>query len=1339
MALSHADAAQAAAAGSVDALAARFAPDYTPEQMENLGVYDSLYRGQSPRLASLGEWKPEWINPVDPKGWAQWYKRYASGRRIVDEDARQMKRWLSFKARHGQEFIKNPTPRRGWALRNWGIDPANLVSKEQRPVINEMLDAYKNDAMKAYLAARMQPESAAEKQASNAARRLLTKLMKDTAAGNLRWSGRSVSTAENIARTGIFRGGDGDPMFSRHIPLAMYSRVGKGGTALGFTRAAPEYRFRPQNSHYASKRFFPNTAIGRPSETAHPAKAFFMTEGVKGNMPVPARAGVLRYAVDTGDPKVNALLRNHGARIMPQKLFQHFNDQRIPTSTQLSQAIRQMIGNWSLNANPGAGVFTRNDALRHLATFNAPKSPGVAPSAPSTWLDAARRWLRGVPNMFKRSAAEQAAKTFYHGTDSKNLKSILARGLDPEFAGTGADSGVPTDIPGYERRVFLATHPQLNSGYGDARLKVELPEYFDVKPLFPWPLSTFMTDHYTTQKIPAKYIKHEKQAADLPWRERVEVLTRHPRTGKIYGGMCDSDKAFAAPGGGIDPGETPEQAAVRELAEETGIHATNPVRLPIGPVDNAWNDEYRARTGRNFAGSRTHFVLADYVKRDKNKQLDFWSANNRKFYTPEQALAMMQGKQPMAPPVAQGREQALRHVLALMQQNQQKQADFQPHILVSGHSGAGKSTLAKALAEKLHMPYAQVDKRPEFTEFLANNTPETHLPANAPKNQEFRKLLQTTALKTLQDADQPSIIEGAQLAYLPAELLQKFKHIHVNTPLSQTYQQRLERTKRRYLKDPTKEWTPEIEAEKKRTADLVYAFHRDAFKNYDKLPGTLKYKPGQNIDKLIARLQKQADLLPDVQLQEHQQRVADKLTTNHPRLLLYHGLGTGKSLSALAAAEAAKKVTGDEYGVVVPASLRDNFKKEINKFTTSNPEIMSYTGLGMGKRFKSQPDTLIVDEAARLRNPEADSSRAITDAAQKAKRVMLLTGTPITNEPKDLASLISILHGQPLSPEIFDKEFLDEEKVYPGWWGWLNGAKPGMKVVMRNGPKLRQLLAGRVDYQPSKTPEGVNVNETIVRAPLTAEQQKIQRAIRTQIAPGFLWKLDKEFPLSKAELSKLNSFLTGLRQISLSTQPFRSDRDPLRAFYQSGKMQTAFDRLKAVLESDPRKKALIYSNFIDAGLQPYAAKLTEAKIPHALFHGGISAKARQAAVDAYNNNKLRALLIGPAGAEGLSTKGTSLIQLLDPHWNEARSQQARGRGLRFDSHVGLPEDLKNVDVERYLSHSEEPSLFGKILGYQRTRTADELLERLTAEKEQLNEQFRDLLKEVGSRGATADR
>ena len=102
-------------------------------------------------------------------------------------------------------------------------------------------------------------------------------------------------------------------------------------------------------------------------------------------------------------------------------------------------------------------------------------------------------------------------------------------------------------------------------------------------------------------------------------------------------------------------------------------------------------------------------------------------------------------------------------------------------------------------------------------------------------------------------------------------------------------------------------------------------------------------------------------------------------------------------------------------------------------------------------------------------------------------------------------------------------------------------------------------------------------------------------------------------------------------------------------------------------------------------------------------------------------------------AEGISTKGTSLIQLLDPHWNEARLQQAKGRGLRFDSHAGLPEELKNVAIQRYLSQSEEPGFVGKyLLGKKRERTADEVLERLTAEKEQFNEQFRHLLRDVGT-------
>jgi hypothetical protein len=483
-----------------------------------------------------------------------------------------------------------------------------------------------------------------------------------------------------------------------------------------------------------------------------------------------------------------------------------------------------------------------------------------------------------------------------------------------------------------------------------------------------------------------------------------------------------------------------------------------------------------------------------------------------------------------------------------------------------------------------------------------------------------------------------------------------------------------------------------------------------------------------------ALLAKAAELLPEIQLQDHQQRVADRISGDDPRLLVYHGLGSGKSLSSLAAAEEAKKKYNEDYGVVVPASLRGNFEKEINKFTRgSNPEIMSYTGLALGKKFQTPPDTLIVDEAHRLRNPGSASSAGAAEAAAQAKRLMLLTGSPITNSPTDLANLLSMLHNKQITPEEFEKRYIDYKTVRPGLLGWLRGVKPGVKPVVKNEKELRSLLQGKVDYQPSKTPEGVDVKEEVVRVPLSPAQDKIQKAIRTKIPPGFLWKLDQEFPLSKDELAKLNSFLTGLRQVSLSTQPFRADKDPAKAFQQSAKLQTAFQNLQKTLAEDKRKKAIIYSNFIDSGLAPYAAGLEKAKIPHAFFHGGVSPKARQAAVDAYNQGQLRALLIGPAGAEGLSTKGTSLIQLLDPHWHESRSQQAQGRGLRFDSHRDLPEELKNVQVQRYLSASQDPSFVGKLMGYKRERTGDEVLEHLTAEKEQLNEVFRKILKDEGDK------
>ncbi len=133
-----------------------FKPELTPKQMLRLGIFAGNYFYEVPRefpvdwfggvelsdkpdknrnyykvMASqpLKEWQRKgWIFPEDPKGWFLWYCRYYMGRRIPDEDARQIKRWRNVR-RHISQIQKHchPNdqlcrPRQRQALLHWAYD-----------------------------------------------------------------------------------------------------------------------------------------------------------------------------------------------------------------------------------------------------------------------------------------------------------------------------------------------------------------------------------------------------------------------------------------------------------------------------------------------------------------------------------------------------------------------------------------------------------------------------------------------------------------------------------------------------------------------------------------------------------------------------------------------------------------------------------------------------------------------------------------------------------------------------------------------------------------------------------------------------------------------------------------------------------------------------------------------------------------------------------------------------------------------------------------------------------------------------------------------------------------
>lgn len=473
--------------------------------------------------------------------------------------------------------------------------------------------------------------------------------------------------------------------------------------------------------------------------------------------------------------------------------------------------------------------------------------------------------------------------------------------------------------------------------------------------------------------------------------------------------------------------------------------------------------------------------------------------------------------------------------------------------------------------------------------------------------------------------------------------------------------------------------------------------------------------------------EKRAALKGDALLQPHQERVRERIRQGQS-LLLYHGLGSGKSLSSIAATEE----PGKKVDVVVPASLRVNYRKELDKFTEGKGPDRNIQSYEMAAK-KGLPggDFLVADEIQRINNAQAARAKAIVGAAPSYNQRIVLSGTPIKNAPSELAPVIKTINPEsniPLDPQEFNKRFLQEKEVSPGLWNRVvHGARPGIEVSPKNLPELRRAIHGHIDYHMPEKKGYPSTSEQIVKVPMSEEQQKIYATVTDRANPFVAWKVKHNMPLSKQESKDLNAFMTAARVVSNTTKPYGgTERSP--------KFERAAMDMDKHLKANPRGKALVYSNYLEGGVNEYSKHLTERGISHHIFSGELSDKERKKIVDDYNSDNVKALLISGAGSEGLDLKGTRLVQVLEPHWNKQRIDQAVGRAVRFKSHEHLPEDERNVHIMHYHS-THAPTFIGKIFHTKPATSADEFLYNLSQKKEKINQSFLDVLKSEGERAS----
>ena len=103
-------------------------------------------------------------------------------------------------------------------------------------------------------------------------------------------------------------------------------------------------------------------------------------------------------------------------------------------------------------------------------------------------------------------------------------------------------------------------------------------------------------------------------------------------------GMPYEQTYFETPGGGIDEGETPEQAARRECEEELGYDIE--ILAPLGIVDDYYNVIYRHNVNHYFIARRKERVGVHFASEGDRL------IQRTDYYPIEEAIRLMDGQDP---------------------------------------------------------------------------------------------------------------------------------------------------------------------------------------------------------------------------------------------------------------------------------------------------------------------------------------------------------------------------------------------------------------------------------------------------------------------------------------------------------------------------------------------------------------------------------------------------------------------------------------------------------------------------------------------------------------------
>jgi SNF2 family DNA or RNA helicase len=278
-------------------------------------------------------------------------------------------------------------------------------------------------------------------------------------------------------------------------------------------------------------------------------------------------------------------------------------------------------------------------------------------------------------------------------------------------------------------------------------------------------------------------------------------------------------------------------------------------------------------------------------------------------------------------------------------------------------------------------------------------------------------------------------------------------------------------------------------------------------------------------------------------------------------------------------------------------------------------------------------DVVLLDEAQRIKNPDAEVSRVCKRLPRL--RAWALTGTPLENRADDVASIC---------------EFLTPWREGQG----VPYLEPGLRLLARHAAlQLRRKKADVLRQLPAK-----RVVEVLLELG-PAQRESYRLAEREGIVR--LHRLGET-----ANVSHVLQLVTRLKQIC----------NFCPATGESAKLADLAERIETLVGEEHR--ALVFSQYTDERFGVGALLRGLRRFRPIAYTGELSAAERDAAVAAFRRGESPALILSlRAGGHGLNLQDASYVFHFDRWWNPAAERQAEDRAHR------IGQDLP-VTVYRYL-------------------------------------------------------